>query len=59
MILALAFRALPALGGGGGFEVWLLNGCGLKIYFPKAFEQSARFPLQKSSKKSPYFCGET
>ena len=26
-----------------GFEVWLLNGCGPNLYFPKVFGQSARF----------------
>ena len=31
-------------GGGGGFEVWLLNGCGPNLCFPKAFEQSTKFP---------------
>ena len=60
MILALAFRASHAFflleGGGVGFEVWLLNECGPNICFPKAFEQSTRFSLQKSGEKSPYFC---
>ena len=26
-----------------GFEVWLLNGCGPNLCFPKAFEQSTNF----------------
>ena len=30
----------------GGFEVWLLNRCGPNLCFPKAFEQSTRFPRQ-------------
>ena len=37
-----------------GFEVWLLNGCGPNLYFPKAFGQSTRFPLQKFGDMSPY-----
>ena len=39
----------------GGFEVWLLNGCGPNLCFPKAFEQSTKFPQQKSDEMSPYF----
>ena len=39
----------------GGFEVWLLNGCGPNLCFPKAFEQSTRFPWRKSGDVSPYF----
>ena len=41
----------------GCIEVWLLNGCGPNLCFPKAFEQSARFLQQKSGDKSPYFHG--
>ena len=44
MILALAFGALHLFGGGGGFEVWLLNGCSPNLCFPKVFEQRTRFP---------------
>ena len=40
-----------------GFEVWLLNGCGPNLCFPKAFEQSARFLRRKFGDKSPYFRG--
>jgi len=40
----------------GGFEVWLLNGCGPNLYFLKAFGQSIRFPWWKSGNMSPYFC---
>ena len=39
MILTLAFGALHAW----GFEVWLLNGCGLNLCFPKAFKQIPDF----------------
>ena len=41
----------------GDFEVWLLNECSPNLYFPKAFEQSARFPRRKSGDMSPYFLG--
>ena len=41
----------------GGFGVWLLNGCGPNLCFPKAFGQSTRFPRQKSGDMSPYFHG--
>ena len=39
VILTLAFRALHAW----GFEVWLLNGCGLNLCFLKAFRQILDF----------------
>ena len=39
MILTLAFGALQAW----GFEVWLLNGCGLNLCFPKSFKQILDF----------------
>ena len=39
MILTLAFKVLHAW----GFEVWLLNGCGLNLCFPKAFRQIPDF----------------
>ena len=39
----------------GGFEVWLLNGCGPNLCFPKAFRQSTKFPRRKSDVVSPYF----
>ena len=60
MILELAIGALHAWreGGGGGFEVWLLNGCGPNLCFPKAFEQSARFPWQKSKQSHLTFMAE-
>ena len=54
MILALAFGVLHAWGG-GGFEVWPLNGHVPNLYFPKAFEQNTRFPRQKFGDMSPYF----
>ena len=38
----------------GGFEVWLLNGCGPNLCFPKAFEQSTRFPRRKSNDMSHF-----
>ena len=50
---ALALGALHAW----GFEVWLLKGYGPNLCFPKAFEQSARFPWQKFGDMSPYFHG--
>ena len=40
-----------------GFEVWLLNGCGLNLFFPKASRQSTRFSQRKSSDITPYFRG--
>ena len=39
MILTLAFGALHAW----GFEVWLLNGCGLNLCFPNSFRQILDF----------------
>ena len=39
MILILAFEALHAW----GFEVWLLNGCGPNLCFPKAYRQILNF----------------
>ena len=42
----------------GGFEVWLLKGCGPNLCFPKAFGQSTRFPKQTSGDMSPYFVAE-
>ena len=36
----------------GGFEVWLLNGYGPNICFPKAFGQSTKFSWWKSGKVS-------
>ena len=39
MILTLDFGALHAW----GFEVWLLNGCGLNLCFPKAFRKIPNF----------------
>ena len=42
----------------GSFEVWLLNGCGLNLCFPKAFEQSTRFPRRKFGDTSLTFAAE-
>ena len=39
----------------GGFEVWLLNGCGPNLCFPKAVGQSTKFSRQKFGNMSPYF----
>ena len=46
---------LPGLCMHGGFKVWLLNGCGPSLCFPKAFKKSAEFLRWKSGDKSPYF----
>ena len=42
----------------GVFEVWLLNGCGPNLCFPKVFGQSTKFLWRKFSDMSPYFCSE-
>ena len=42
----------------GGFKVWILNGCGPNLCFPKAFKPSTRFPRRKFGDTSSYFCGE-
>ena len=53
-LLPLAFRALNVL----GFEVWFWNGYGPSRCFLSAFGINAKFPRQKFSSISPYFCGE-
>ena len=50
----IGFRGFACM---AGFEVWLLNGCGPNLWFPKAFKQSTKFPRQKSSDMSLYFSG--
>ena len=47
MILTLAFGALHAW----GFEVWVLNGCGPNLCFPKALRQILDF-----HSKNPVTC---
>ena len=42
----------------GGFEVWLLNGRGPNLCFPKAIGQSTKFPQRTSGDMSPYFVAE-
>ena len=42
----------------GGFEVWLLNGRGPNLCFPKAIGQSTKFPRRTSGDMSPYFVAE-
>ena len=50
--MALAFRALKGL----SFEVRFWKGCGLNQCFASTFRIVAKFPWQKSSSISPYFC---
>ena len=42
----------------GGFEVWLLNGCGPNLCFPKVFEQSTRFPQRNLATRHLTFAAE-
>ena len=53
MILALAIGALHAWGLWGLAFEWVWS----NLCFPKAFEQSARFPQKKPNNESPYFRG--
>ena len=48
MILTLPFEALRTW---GGFEVWLLNGCGPNLCFPKVLGQ-----ILDSHSKNPMTC---
>ena len=38
-------------------NIVLVNGCGLNLCFPMAFEQSTRFLWRKSDDMPSYFCG--
>ena len=50
--LALVLGALSEL----GFKVWVQKWCGLVQWFPSVFGIVFKFPRQKSSNISPYFC---